>query len=77
MLILEYPIKSQGSRGLILQREPSREEQYQQLLAQTDPNSEFERVVLTAMFDRGLKLPDTAQMYIPEIPIPIAPNARK
>jgi ATP-dependent helicase YprA (DUF1998 family) len=44
----------------------SREEQYQQLLAQTDPNSEFERVVLTAMFDRGLKLPDTAQMYIPE-----------
>jgi superfamily II DNA/RNA helicase len=44
----------------------SREEQYQKLLAQTDPNSKFERVVLTAMFDRGLKLPDTAQMYIPE-----------
>ncbi|AFY96847.1 DEAD/DEAH box helicase [Chamaesiphon minutus] len=56
-------------RGSKLERHSiglSREEQYQQLLAQTDPNSEFERVVLTAMFDRGLKLPDTAQMYIPE-----------
>lgn len=56
-------------RGSKLERHSvglSREEQYQQLLAQTDPNSEFERVVLTAIFDRGLKLPDTAQMYIPE-----------
>jgi ATP-dependent helicase YprA (DUF1998 family) len=44
----------------------SREQQYQKLLAQTDPNSEFERVVLKEMFDCGLKLPDIAQMYIPE-----------
>jgi hypothetical protein len=46
--------------------ELSREEQYQQLLAQTDPNSDFERVVLTAMYERGIKLPDSAQSYIPE-----------
>ncbi|MBD2560250.1 MULTISPECIES: DEAD/DEAH box helicase [Nostoc] len=43
-----------------------RDEQYQQLLQQTDPNSEFERVVLHEIYHRGYKLPDTAQELIPE-----------
>ncbi len=42
----------------------SREAQYQQLLQQTDPKSEFERVVLAAIYQRGLRLPDTAQELI-------------
>ncbi len=42
----------------------SRETQYQQLLEQTDPNSEFERVVLQTIYQAGLKLPDTAQEFI-------------
>ncbi|MEH2387300.1 MAG: Zn-binding domain-containing protein [Nostoc sp.] len=44
----------------------SRDEQYQQLLQQTDPNSEFERVVLEEIYQRGYKLPDAAQELIPE-----------
>ena len=44
----------------------SRNEEYQQLLAQTDPNSELERVVLKAIYDRGMKLPDAAQFFFPE-----------
>ncbi|WP_036484400.1 DEAD/DEAH box helicase [Myxosarcina sp. GI1] len=44
----------------------SREEQYQWLLQQTDPNSEFERVVLKAIYEQGIKLPDSAQELIPE-----------
>ncbi len=43
-----------------------RDEQYQQLLQQTDPNSEFERIVLDEIYHRGYKLPDTAQELIPE-----------
>ncbi|MDZ4874745.1 MAG: hypothetical protein CLLPBCKN_004141 [Chroococcidiopsis cubana SAG 39.79] len=44
----------------------SREAQYQQLLQQTDPNSNFERVVLAEIERRGLKLPDAAQELISE-----------
>lgn len=44
----------------------SREQQYQSLLQKTDPNSEFERVVLAAIYQQGLKLPDAAQMLIEE-----------
>lgn len=44
----------------------SREEHYQRLLEQTDPNSEFERVVLKAIYEQGIKLPDSAQELIPE-----------
>jgi len=40
--------------------------QYQRLMSQTDPNSEFERVVLSAIYQQGLKLPDAAQELIPE-----------
>ncbi|MBW4637884.1 MAG: DEAD/DEAH box helicase [Gloeocapsa sp. UFS-A4-WI-NPMV-4B04] len=44
----------------------SREEQYHQLVQQTDPNSEFERVVLGEIYQRGYKLPDAAQELILE-----------
>jgi hypothetical protein len=44
----------------------SREEQYQRLREQTDPDSEFERVVLDTIYQHGLKLPDAAQELIPE-----------
>lgn len=44
----------------------SREEQYQKLLQQTDPNSAFEREVLKEIYQQGLKLPDTTQELITE-----------
>lgn len=44
----------------------SREEQYQTLLLKTDSNSEFERIVLNEIYQRGYKLPDAAQELIPE-----------
>jgi superfamily II DNA/RNA helicase/very-short-patch-repair endonuclease len=46
--------------------EISREEQYQQLREQTDPDSDFERIVLDEIYQRGMKLPDSAQELIPE-----------
>ena len=45
----------------------SREAQYQKLLAQTDPNSDFEREFLAELYQQGIKLPDSAQMLIPEV----------
>lgn len=56
-------------RGSVISRHAvggSREAQYQQLLQQTDPNSEFERVVLQEIYQQGLRLPDAAQELIPE-----------
>jgi very-short-patch-repair endonuclease len=44
----------------------SRDEQYQLLRQQTDPNSEFERVVLDEIYQQGYKLPDAAQELISE-----------
>ncbi|NES64073.1 MAG: DUF1998 domain-containing protein [Okeania sp. SIO2D1] len=44
----------------------SRDEQYQQLLEKTDPSSEFERIVLKEIYQRGIKLPNDAQVLIPE-----------
>ncbi len=44
----------------------SREEQYRRLREQTDPNSEFERIVLEYIYQAGLKLPDSAQKFISE-----------
>jgi superfamily II DNA/RNA helicase len=44
----------------------SRDEQYQKLLEKTDPKSDFERVVLQEIYQRGYKLPDAAQKLIPE-----------
>ncbi|GAB4297149.1 MAG: DEAD/DEAH box helicase [Oscillatoriaceae cyanobacterium] len=60
---LDQLITSQLSRHL---PGNSREEQYRQLRQQTDPASEFERVVLDEIYQRGLKLPDAAQELIPE-----------
>ena len=45
----------------------SREEHYQQLRAQTDPNSPLEREVLDEIYHQGLRLPDSAQHYIAEV----------
>lgn len=45
----------------------SREEQYQELRAQTDPNSAFEREFLDELYNRGMKLPDSAQELIPNV----------
>ena len=44
----------------------SREDKYQQLLQKTDVNSDFERIVLQEIYQKGYKLPDTAQELIPE-----------
>lgn len=44
----------------------SREEQYQNLISQTDPSSDFERQVLQEIYDQQLKLPDAAQYLISE-----------
>jgi superfamily II DNA/RNA helicase/very-short-patch-repair endonuclease len=42
----------------------SRPERYESLRSQTDPNSEFERVVLKAIYESEIELPTTAQLYI-------------
>ncbi|GEM_PF-1642998 len=44
----------------------SRDEQYQNLLDRTDPNSNFERQVLQEIYAQQLKLPDAAQYFISE-----------
>ncbi|MDB9311921.1 DEAD/DEAH box helicase [Spirulina sp. CS-785/01] len=44
----------------------NRDEQYQKLVEQTDPNSPFEREVLQAIYQQGIQLPDSAQTLIPE-----------
>ncbi len=44
----------------------SREQQYERMRSQTDPNSEFERIVLQEIYHRGMKLPDLAQHLIAE-----------
>jgi len=45
----------------------TRQEKYQELLHQTDPNSEFERIVLKEIYQQGKQLPDSAQEFIPEV----------
>jgi hypothetical protein len=39
---------------------------FEDLMAQTDPNSDYERLVLQAIKDGGLPLPDQAQEYFPD-----------
>ncbi|RMF22159.1 MAG: DUF1998 domain-containing protein, partial [Cyanobacteria bacterium J083] len=65
-LIKEFLAQLNYSRVALEQDKPSRLEHYQRLLAQTDPNSEFERIVLKAIYEQGIKLPDSAQELIPE-----------
>lgn len=60
---LEKLTKSQLERHV---HQMSRQEQYQILLSQTDPNSDFERIVLEEIYQRGVRLPDTAQELIQE-----------
>ncbi|ACB54342.1 unknown [Crocosphaera subtropica ATCC 51142] len=43
-----------------------RDEAYQQLLQQSDPNSKYEAMVLEAIKSHGLPLPDHAQVYFPD-----------
>ncbi len=65
-LIKDFLNQLEHSKVALEQNEQSREEQYQRLLQQTDPNSEFERMVLKAIYDRGIELPDSAQELILE-----------
>ncbi|MGB5711141.1 MAG: helicase-related protein, partial [Waterburya sp.] len=65
-LIGKFLKQLQNSQVALEQDERSRDEQYQLLLKQTDPNSEFERVVLKAIYEQRIKLPDSAQELIPE-----------
>lgn len=44
----------------------ARDQHYQQLRSQTDPNSELERQVLDAIYEHNIKLPDSAQALIEE-----------
>ncbi len=59
------PILEQLAKSIVLLA-GNREEQYQKLLNHTDPNSDFERVVLQEIHQRGYKLPDAAQELITE-----------
>ena len=44
----------------------TRDVQYKELLEQTDPHSDYERVVLEAIYEEGMTLPDAAQFLIEE-----------
>jgi very-short-patch-repair endonuclease len=65
-LISGFLRQLQNSQVNVEQDNQSGEEHYRWLLEQTDPNSEFERVVLKAIYEQGIKLPDSAQELIPE-----------
>ncbi len=65
-LIGKFLKQLQNSQVALEKDARSHEEQYQRLLRQTDPNSEFERVVLKAIYEQGIKLPDSAQEFILE-----------
>jgi very-short-patch-repair endonuclease len=65
-LISGFLRQLQDSQVNVEQDNQSGEEHYRWLLEQTDPNSEFERVVLKAIYEQGIKLPDSAQELIPE-----------
>lgn len=45
-------------------QQDQREQHYQKLLAQSDPNSAFEREMLKFMYEEGFRLPDAAQTVI-------------
>lgn len=65
-LIKDFIEQLNHSQLALEQDEQSREEQYQRLLQQSDPNSEFERVVLKAIYEHGIELPDSTQELIPQ-----------
>ncbi len=65
-LIRDFLVQLQSSLINIELDIPSREAQYKKLWEQTDPNSSFEREVLKEIYERGIKLPDSAQELISE-----------
>lgn len=65
-LIHDFLVQLQSSIINIELNTTSREAQYQKLREQTDPNSSFEREVLKEIYQREIKLPDSAQELIPE-----------
>ena len=65
-LIHDFLVQLQSSVINIELNTTSREAQYQKLWEQTDPNSSFEREVLKEIYQRGIKLPDSAQELIPD-----------
>jgi hypothetical protein len=60
---LESLLSSQVKPGQVVGERASK---YEELRSKTDPNSSFERVVLDAIYNKGLKLPDSTQELIPE-----------
>lgn len=64
-LIKDFLEQLAGSR-LSFSQEGDREQSYQILLQQSDPNSEYEKVVLKAIYEQGLPLPDRAGVYMPD-----------
>lgn len=60
---LEKLVESQLQKQ---QNDEFREEQYEKLKQQIDPNSRLEKLVLDEIYSRGIKLPDTAQEFIAE-----------
>lgn len=65
-LVLQIQWQTVGSTISPVATSGDRDAQFQQLMSQTDPNSEFERLVLTEIYERGLKLPDAAQELVTE-----------
>jgi hypothetical protein len=60
------PLVDELQKSIVQPEGISRDEQYQNLLKKTDPNSQFERIVLQEIYQRGYKLPDVTQELIPE-----------
>ena len=65
-LIHDFLVQLQSSVITIELNTTSSEAQYQKLWEQTDPNSSFELEVLKEIYQRRIKLPDSAQELIPE-----------
>ncbi len=65
-LIHDLLVDLGSSKVLRLHGDQPREVQYEQLLQQTDPNSELERKVLKAIYENNIRLPDSAQFFFPE-----------
>ncbi|MDJ0534658.1 MAG: DEAD/DEAH box helicase [Xenococcaceae cyanobacterium MO_207.B15] len=65
-LIRDFLVQLQSSVITIELNTTFREAKYQKLWEQTDPNSPFEREVLKEIYQKGIKLPDSAQELIPE-----------
>jgi len=65
-LIKPFLEQLQDSSITLEKTQGEREQHYQWLWEQTDPNSDLERKVLKAIYDQGMKLPNSAQTLIPE-----------